>query len=228
MPANQSEWPQIWSAVPVSSAEPSEGDSADSFEGAATAVPIEQHPGWVAFLTFSLVDDDVVLVDLQVGYGGLDWQKAMMWAVDRLKVGRPCPDVALPPGGLSAKVIRGVKWGDLVREARIQLAVDTGLQGVVQDLTLPSWRKQTKRQPGRRRKSSEVELECAEIALRYTQLLGTRHIIRTIAKERGMREKAVANRVERARVLGFLTRSKTTRAGGSFTAKGKETLSGKH
>ena len=206
-------------------------------DDATAIVPLEA--GWVAMLTFAPIAPDrpmlsgdidlderragvgvfdIALVDLQIGYAGEivgDWNALRDWADARKEAAQPR---GVPPvSGITTRLVRGVSWGDLQRQARREL----------QSLVLaPSWARRTRLRPrGKHEKQVQVTLSAlASLAAEYLEAIPGGRPIATLAARRDGDRKRISNLIERARAEDLLTRPAQGRAGGALTDKAKEIL----
>jgi hypothetical protein len=170
----------------------------------------EYADGWLIALRLAKQQGTAVVAEIHLARG------------DVFK-GPSLEDTDLPPGGLSARRLQGVRLGEVLAALRERARFDRKLKDLgsffftnslglsVEDLTPP-------RRTGRK---GHPERYYAEWALAYVELLsaGVEWPIKDLAAGRGYSEATVRGVINRARKLGLLTPSPPGKAGGELTSR---------
>lgn len=135
----------------------------------------------------------------------------------------------VPPGGITARLLRRLHPANAQRFARSELAERAEPRDPLADaVALHGYRAadlQAQPGPGRPRRPDRF---CAEIAAEYTKALdtGSTKPIEDTAELMHYSPAYVRDVISKARRRGLLTRTGRGRAGGQLTAKGRRTLEG--
>lgn len=130
-----------------------------------------------------------------------------------------------PPGAMTARAMRSIRWGELEDLGRAYLTDKattyqpaTGVPLI--DSNLRAFASLDR--PGR---AGRADLEYAVLADRYVQMCrSSRAPIRDLAESEHLSVAQVRNLIHEARKRGLLTEGRKGRAGGSLTHKGRELI----
>jgi hypothetical protein len=180
--------------------------------------------GWSVLVIFRVENDDICLADVQIAYSGdlpadadelvpggsLLYRPFADWVEGRVEA---CgPTVGRPERDLTVRRLDGIRLGGLVREARSQLTpayIRYALGVSVRSRRL--------------RVGADVERDLARLAVRFEELQAeSTRPLAALAEEEAATYSATRARIERARLLGLLTRpGKGQRGVSSATERAK-------
>jgi hypothetical protein len=131
--------------------------------------------------------------------------------------------VTVPPGGITARLLRRIRLGDIGRHARAYMTSPSGWDAFGR---LLGGELHTPRRPGRARRRAPDDISLAQIANSYRDVRQTapRRVIVALAAQLRLDEREVSQLVYRARKRGLLTSTKQGAAGGELTAKARRLL----
>jgi hypothetical protein len=131
----------------------------------------------------------------------------------------------IPPGGITARLLRTIKIGQLASGLRQKLRQfhDEGTAGRVFDEM--NWSAQSRRRP-RPRYSRATDAYYLALAQDYVRLCsaGERTPVSTLAKQRKVQIVRVRSHINLARRNGFLTDTSRGKPGGTLTEKARRVL----